>query len=114
MKQCNQQPATTIRNQLFLNHVHNQAGFGKPFINGRIFVYLGISKIVFTLGKLERLIFDYMCIILGSWSQMIKILNLNVSGTKRDVVLKQRPDRFPSTEVTTTFEHTRATQDILL
>ena len=28
-------------------------------------------------------------------SQMIKILNLNISGTKRDVALKQRPDRFP-------------------
>ena len=27
---------------------------------------------------------------------MIKGLNLNVSGTKRDVASKQRPDRFPS------------------
>ena len=39
---------------MFLNHIHNQAGFAKPVINGRDFFYLGISKMVFTLGKLER------------------------------------------------------------
>ena len=41
---------------------------------------------------------------------MIKTLNLNVSGTKRDVVTYQRPDKFPSIgdhiHVTPTFEHT--------
>ena len=67
MKQCNPQPETTIRNQLFLNHVHNQVGFAKPVMNGQDFIYLGISKMSFTLWKLERLIFDYRCIILGSW-----------------------------------------------
>ena len=40
---------------------------------------------------------------------MIKTLNLNVSGTKRYVVPKQKPDRFPSTgdhiHVTPTLEH---------
>ena len=44
---------------------------------------------------------------------MIKSLNSNVSGTKKDVAPKQRPDRFPSIgdhiHVTTTFEHTWAT-----
>ena len=44
---------------------------------------------------------------------MIKTLNLNASYTKRDVALKQRPDRFSSIgdniQVTTTFEHTWAT-----
>ena len=44
---------------------------------------------------------------------MIKTLDLNFSGTKMDVVPKQRPDRFPSIEdhmqVTPTFEHTWAT-----
>ena len=44
---------------------------------------------------------------------MIKILNLNVSSTKRDVALKQRPNRFPSIgdhiQATTTFELTWAT-----
>ena len=49
---------------------------------------------------------------------MIKTLNLNVSGIKRDVALKQRPDRFSSIgeqiQVTSTFEHTWTTQDILL
>ena len=29
-------------------------------------------------------------------SHVIKTLNLNASGTKRDVALKQRPDRSPS------------------
>ena len=33
---------------IFLYHVHNQAGFGNPFINGRGFIYLGISKKSFT------------------------------------------------------------------
>ena len=28
---------------------HNQAGFDNPFINGRGFIYLGISKLSFTL-----------------------------------------------------------------
>ena len=40
---------------------------------------------------------------------MLKILNLNVSGTKRDVAPKQRSDRFPSVgdhiHVTPTFEY---------
>ena len=63
------QPTTSFKHlsQLFLNHVHNQAGFVKSVINGRDHIYLGISKLVFTLGKLERLIFDHMRIILGSW-----------------------------------------------
>ena len=30
MKSYNPQPATNIHNQLFLNHAHNQTGFGKP------------------------------------------------------------------------------------
>ena len=44
---------------------------------------------------------------------MIKTLDLNISGTKRDVAPKRRPDRFPSIgdhiQVTPTFEHTGAT-----
>ena len=44
----NPQLATTIRDRLFLNHVHNQAGFGKPVIKGGGFIYLGISKMVLT------------------------------------------------------------------
>ena len=42
-------------------------------------------------------------------SHVIKTLNLNVSGTKRNVAPKQRSDRFPSVEdhihSTPTFEH---------
>ena len=41
--------------------------FDQPFINGIGFIYFGILKMILTLGKIERLIFDYMCIILGSW-----------------------------------------------
>ena len=33
---------------IFPYHVHNQAGFDNPFINGRGFIYLGISKMSFT------------------------------------------------------------------
>ena len=44
---------------------------------------------------------------------MIQTLNLNLSGTKKDVASKQRPDRFPSIgnhmQVTSTLEHTWAT-----
>ena len=32
----------------FHYHVHNQAGFVNPFINGRVFIYFGISKRSFT------------------------------------------------------------------
>ena len=49
-----------------------------------------------TTRQLERLIIDYTPIIVGSWKSRFKISNLNVSGTNRDVVLKQRYDRFPS------------------
>ena len=58
--ECKPQPATTIRKQLFLN-------LSKSIIKGRDFVYLGISKMIFTLGKLEMIIFDYKRNILGSW-----------------------------------------------
>ena len=44
---------------------------------------------------------------------MIKTLNLNVLGTKRDVAPEQRPDRFPSVgdyiQTTPTFQHAWAT-----
>ena len=47
-------------------------------------------------------------------SHVSKFLNLNVSGTNRDVVPKQRYDRFPSFEdhidATPTFERVWATQ----
>ena len=42
------QPSTRNNDQLFLNHVHSQAGFGKPVIKAGGFINLGISKIVFT------------------------------------------------------------------
>ena len=42
---------------------------------------------------------------------VVKTLNLNVSGAKRDVDPKQRPDRFSSirelNHITTTFEHAK-------
>ena len=57
----------------------------------------------------EWLIFDYTHTVVGSLSHVSKLLNLNVSGTKKDVAPKQRYDRFPSvgdhTNVTPTFEH---------
>ena len=49
-----------------------------------------------TTRQLERLIIDYTPTIVGSWKSRFKISNLNVSRTNRDVVLKQRYDRFSS------------------
>ena len=40
-EECNLQPATTI-------HVHKEADFENPFIKGRGFINLGISKMSFT------------------------------------------------------------------
>ena len=44
------QPTTSSSHSrsIFPYHVHSQAGFGNPFINGRGFIYLGISKLSFT------------------------------------------------------------------
>ena len=33
---------------VFPYHVHNHADFDNPFINGKGFIYLGISKLNFT------------------------------------------------------------------
>ena len=43
------QPTTSSNNlrTIFPYHVHHQADFDNPFINGRGFIYLGISKITF-------------------------------------------------------------------
>ena len=43
------QPTTSNNNspQVFPYHVHNQADFDNPFINGRGFAYLFISKMNF-------------------------------------------------------------------
>ena len=62
------QPTTSNNHSQHIvpKHVHNQVGFDNPVINERGFIYLDISKMVFTLGKLERLVFDYKYIILGS------------------------------------------------
>ena len=44
------QPTTSTNDSrpIFPYHVHNQADFDNPFINGRGFIYLRISKISFT------------------------------------------------------------------
>ena len=50
-----QPPTSNSRSQsIFPDHVHNQAGFDNPFINGRGFIYLGISKLSFTLQVFTR------------------------------------------------------------
>ena len=38
--------------------------------------------------QLERLIFDFMFIIVGIWKSRFKIFNLIIPGTKRDVARK--------------------------
>ena len=39
--------------------------------------------------QLDRVIFDYTTLLLVAGSHVSKFLNLNVSGTKRDVAPKQ-------------------------
>ena len=39
---------------VFPCHVHNQADFDNPFINGRGFIYLGNSKMSFTFKYLQE------------------------------------------------------------
>ena len=44
------QPKTSSNHSrpIVLNHIHNQARFGRPIFNRRGFIYLGISKMVLT------------------------------------------------------------------
>ena len=83
----------------FRNHVHNQTDFGNPFINGRGFIYLGISNISPNM--------------VGSYKSRFKFLNLNVTRATRNVATNQRYHRFPSVgdyiHATPTFEHTWGT-----
>ena len=40
--------------QIFPYHVHNQADIDNPFINGRSFIYFGISKMRFTFWYIYK------------------------------------------------------------
>ena len=55
------------------------------------------------------LTFDYTLIVLVSWKSCDQNFELEFSGTKRYVVPKQKPDRFPTIRdhihVTPTLEH---------
>ena len=55
--------------------------------------------------QLDRVIFDYTTLLVAG-SHVSKFLNLNVSGTKRDVAPKQKYDNI---HATSTFEHAWAT-----
>ena len=61
--------------------------------------------------QLERLIFDYTFINVGSWKTRFKIFDLNASRTNKDVYPKQRYDRscWFHIHATATFEHAWAT-----
>ena len=50
------QPTTSNNNSqpVFPYHVHNKADFDNPFINGRGFIYFGISKMSFTFLVFAR------------------------------------------------------------
>ena len=70
-----------------------------------------------TTRQLEKLIFDYTPVNVAG-SHVSKFLDLNVSGTNRDVVPKQRYDRFLSVgdhiHAATTLSMPGQSQDILL
>ena len=42
------------KNPIFPYHVHNQTGFDDRFINGRGFIYLGISKISISIKAARK------------------------------------------------------------
>ena len=79
-----------------------------------LFEYLHELKVAYQQRQPERLIFDSTPNIVGSWKSRFKILNLNVSRTKRDVAPKQRYYRFQSVGDhvygAPTFEHAWAKQ----
>ena len=62
-------PTTSNHSELIVPKPWPQLGrFWQAFSQRkRPYIYLDISKMGFTLGKLEILIFDYTGIILGSW-----------------------------------------------
>ena len=39
---------------IFPYYIYNHADFDNPFINGRAFIYLGISKVSFTFKHLQK------------------------------------------------------------
>ena len=104
-------------------HVHNQADFDKSFVNGRGFIYLGISKMGFTFSVFTRVQASVLTkaaakvntrpLLQAAGSLLSKFLNLKVSVTNKDVAPKQRYDRFPSVgnhvHATLIFEHAWAT-----
>ena len=47
-KKCNPQTSNNDSRPIFRYHVHNQVDFDNPFVNGRRFIYLGISKMSLT------------------------------------------------------------------
>ena len=59
-------------------------------------------KVAYQQEQLEKLIFDYTAIIVGSWKSRFKTLNLNFSGTIRDVAPKQKQKPHPCQSY---FEH---------
>ena len=50
------QPPTSNNNwrPIFPYHVHNQTDFDNPIINGRGFIYVGISKMSFTFLSIYK------------------------------------------------------------
>ena len=73
-----------------------------------LIIYKSLIKLAYQQRQLERLIFGY--------TPVSKFFNLNISGTNRDVVPKQKYAIFPfvgdNIHATPTFEHAWATPGI--
>ena len=81
------QPTITTNNSqtIFPDYVHSQADFDNPFINGRGFIYLGISKMSFIFEGFTRVQgsvsiktaskakIEYTPSIVGNWKSLLKV-----------------------------------------
>ena len=69
---------------IFPYHVHNQTGFDNPFINGRSFIYLVMSKLSFTFEVFTR--FQGSVLIKAAGKTNIW-LHLSMPGQHQDLLL---------------------------
>ena len=81
------QPTTSNSDSrpIFPYHVHNQAGFDNPFINGRGFIYLGISKMSFIFKYLQEL----SSVSIKTARKTNTCLHLSMPGQPQGILLRE-------------------------
>ena len=86
-KPRNQQPASTIRGQLFLNMSTSRQVLAIPYERKRVYLlaHFGDELGSASIRAARKANIWLHAIIVSSWKSRFETLNLNVSGTKRDV-----------------------------